>query len=173
MPLPIRVPGVKPTATRAGMSNVLAMAAMEKAKWMQKPSRWFRKRAIAALPGRKHVFTNGDIAHAERTLAALGFGEVFDATFDIVAAAFEPKPRIGAYERFVREHGVEPSRAVMFEDLPRNLEPAKVLHMTTVLVVPAEGPHRASESWEIAAGDESHIDHVTTDLAAFLRAAIA
>jgi hypothetical protein len=39
-----------------------------------------------------------------------------------------------------------------------------------VLVIPAEGPHRGSESWEIAAGDEPHIDHVTTDLAAFLEA---
>ncbi len=60
--------------------------------------------AISALSGRKHIFTNGDIAHAEKTLAALGFAAAFDATFDIVAADFEPKPAIGAYRRFLSGH---------------------------------------------------------------------
>jgi putative hydrolase of the HAD superfamily len=128
--------------------------------------------AIAALPGRKHLFTNGDVAHAERTLSALGFGPLFDATFDIVAADFEPKPSLGAYRRFLREHVVDPTRAAMFEDLPRNLEPAKSLGMATVLVVPVDGPYLGSEAWEQADGSETHIDHVTSDLAGFLGNAI-
>ncbi len=44
------VPGVKPTATRAGMPSVLAMAAMENEKWTQKPCFSSRKRAIAKTP---------------------------------------------------------------------------------------------------------------------------
>lgn len=44
------VPGVKPTATRAGMPSVRAIAAIEKEKWMQKPSRSRRNRAMADDP---------------------------------------------------------------------------------------------------------------------------
>ncbi len=44
------VPGMKPTATRAGMPSVRAIAAIEKEKWMQKPSLSFRKREIACTP---------------------------------------------------------------------------------------------------------------------------
>lgn len=44
------VPGMKPTATRAGMPSERAIAAMEKEKWTQKPSLSFRKREIAWTP---------------------------------------------------------------------------------------------------------------------------
>jgi putative hydrolase of the HAD superfamily len=126
--------------------------------------------AIRSLPGRKHVFTNGDVAHAQRALAALGIADAFDAMFDIVAAGFEPKPGRGAYERFLAAHGVTPGGAAMFEDLPRNLEPAKALGMVTVLVVPDDGPDPGSEAWEAHGADADHVDHVSDDLAAFLRA---
>lgn len=43
-------PGVKPTATRAGIPSVLAIAAMENEKWTQKPSFCLRKRVIAVTP---------------------------------------------------------------------------------------------------------------------------
>lgn len=48
---------MKPTATRAGMPSVRAMAAIEKEKWTQKPSFCLRNRAIAAepLPARTSV----------------------------------------------------------------------------------------------------------------------
>ena len=47
---PAAVPGVKPTATRAGMPSVRAIAAIAKEKWTQKPSFCFRNRAIACGP---------------------------------------------------------------------------------------------------------------------------
>lgn len=43
-------PGVKPTATRAGIPSVRAIAAIVKEKWTQKPCLSFRNRLIAALP---------------------------------------------------------------------------------------------------------------------------
>lgn len=51
------VPGVKPTATRAGMPSVRAIAAIEKEKWTQKPSFCRRNRAMASepLPARTSV----------------------------------------------------------------------------------------------------------------------
>ncbi|MEM1318032.1 MAG: pyrimidine 5'-nucleotidase, partial [Pseudomonadota bacterium] len=39
---------------------------------------------IAALPGRKHIFTNGDVPHAERTMERLGITQHFHRIFDIV-----------------------------------------------------------------------------------------
>jgi putative hydrolase of the HAD superfamily len=124
--------------------------------------------AIAALPGRKHIFTNGDIRHAMNTLTALGFPKHFDAMFDIVAAGFEPKPKAIAYERFLASHAIAPASAAMFEDMPRNLEVPKQLGMVTVLIVPfADKPHTA-EAWEIAGQDEPHIDHVADDIEKFL-----
>jgi putative hydrolase of the HAD superfamily len=125
-------------------------------------------RAIAALPGRKHIFTNADVAHAERTLEALGFGPLFDATFDIVAADFAPKPDPLAYRRFLSAHRVDPNAAAMFEDMPRNLIAAKALGMTTVLVVAPAGAAHLAEAWEIEGRDAGHIDHVTDDLTGFL-----
>lgn len=124
--------------------------------------------AILQLPGRKHIFTNGDLAHAENTLSALGITGHFDAMFDIVCAGFEPKPLQIAYDRFFDSHGVNPEQSVMFEDLPRNLEVPKKVGMATVLVVPANGSDHGSEAWETAGHDEPHIDHVTDDLAGFL-----
>ena len=124
--------------------------------------------AIASLPGRKHIFTNGDMRHAMNTLEALGFPRHFDAMFDIVAAGFEPKPRQIAYERFVTAHGVDPFRAAMFEDMPRNLEVPKALGMVTVLIVPQAEKEHGAEAWELAGHDDPHIDHVADDLAHFL-----
>lgn len=124
--------------------------------------------AISRLPGRKHIFTNGDIAHAENTLGALGITGHFDAMFGIVCAGFEPKPLRTVYDRFFVTHGVTPQRSAMFEDLPRNLEVPKEVGMATVLVVPENDSIHVGEEWETAGTNEPHIDHITDDLAGFL-----
>ena len=41
--------------------------------------------------------------------------------------------------------------------------------MTTVLVVPAGAGVVLREDWELAGRDAPHVDHVTDDLAGFLR----
>ncbi|MGE0845859.1 MAG: pyrimidine 5'-nucleotidase [Flavobacteriaceae bacterium] len=116
--------------------------------------------AIAALPGRKFVLTNGSRAHAEAVVRQLGIDSHFEDFFDIVAAGFEPKPNRVPYDLFLEKHGVDPRFAAMFEDLPQNLEVPHTLGMTTVLVTGRgeEGP---------GAG---HIDFVTDELAVFLGA---
>src|SRR3984893_15658164 len=43
--------------------------------------------AIAKLPGRKLILTNGSTDHAGKVLARLGIGDHFEAVFDIIAAA--------------------------------------------------------------------------------------
>lgn len=125
--------------------------------------------AIGALPGRKLILTNGSRRHAELTVAALGLGGLFEDVFDIVAGDLVPKPEPAAYARFLARHAVDPTRAAMFEDIPRNLLVPKDLGMTTVLVVPAPDAVDTREAFEIVSEIvPPHIDFLTADLAGFL-----
>ncbi|WP_145732793.1 pyrimidine 5'-nucleotidase [Nitrospirillum pindoramense] len=90
--------------------------------------------SLAALPGRKIIYTNGSAGHAENVMRRLGVADQFHAVFDIVAADYTPKPDAQPYTTLVRRHGIDPTRAVMVEDIARNLEPARALGMATVLV---------------------------------------
>jgi putative hydrolase of the HAD superfamily len=117
--------------------------------------------ALARLPGRKFIFTNGSLAHADRVMARLGVAHCFDCVFDIVAANYLPKPDPTTYRRLVERHGIDPAAAAMIEDLPRNLRPAAALGMTTVLVLTGEDWAQGD-----AAGD--HIHYVTDDLLGWL-----
>lgn len=126
--------------------------------------------ALAALPGRKLIFTNGTEAHAVHVMDRLGISDQFEAIFDIRAAAYLPKPDPETYARMVRRHGVDPIRGAMFEDLPHNLLPAAALGMTTVWVREDDHPDGAPPPAVHVGADEdlSHIHHITDDLAGWL-----
>src|SRR5256884_3859266 len=124
--------------------------------------------AIAKLPGRKLILTNGSTDHAGAVLARLGFADHFEAVFDIIAAELEPKPAPQTYQKFLGDHGVSPRTSAMFEDLARNLVVPHQLGMTTVLVVPDGGKEVVREDWELEGRDAAHVDHVTDDLTGFL-----
>jgi putative hydrolase of the HAD superfamily len=128
--------------------------------------------AIDQLPGRKLILTNGTRRHADAVMQRLAIHEHFDDVFDIVAAELEPKPSPQTYDRFLARHGVEPSRAAMFEDLARNLQVPHALGMTTVLVVPEGTREVFREDWEMEGRDAPHVDHVTDDLVRFLETII-
>jgi putative hydrolase of the HAD superfamily len=110
---------------------------------------------IAALPGRRIVYTNGSEPYARRVLAARGLTGAFDAVYGVEHAGFLPKPELGAFEAVFALDGLSPAQGAMFEDDPRNLAVPHALGMRTVLVGPDRHP-----------GD--HIHHHTTDLSAFL-----
>ena len=122
-------------------------------------------KAIAALPGRKLVFTAGTVAHATRAMDRLGVTSLFEAVFDIVHAAYVPKPQRPPYEDFLKTHTVNPKRAAMFEDIPRNLEVPHDLGMVTVLVTHED--NRDAKHLNEGA-DGLHVHHSTNDLAGFL-----
>jgi putative hydrolase of the HAD superfamily len=124
--------------------------------------------AIARLPGRKLILTNGSTDHAGKVLARLGFPDHFEAVFDIIAADLEPKPAPQTYRRFLDLHRVDPARSAMFEDLARNLVVPHDLGMTTVLVVPDGTREVIREDWEMEGRDAPHVDHVTDNLTGFL-----
>jgi putative hydrolase of the HAD superfamily len=92
---------------------------------------------IAGLPGRRSIFTNGSRRHALAVIAALGLEGLFEEIFDIVALGFQPKPAPATYRTVLQRLGVEPSRAILLDDLARNLAPAHEIGMRTVLVGPA------------------------------------
>ncbi|HEY0439268.1 MAG TPA: pyrimidine 5'-nucleotidase [Xanthobacteraceae bacterium] len=125
--------------------------------------------AIERLPGRKLILTNGTRRHADAVMRRLAIDTHFEDVFDIVAAELEPKPSQVTYDRFLAQHGVDPTRAAMFEDLARNLTVPHALGMTTVLVVPEHTREIFREGWELEGRDAPHVDHVTDDLAGFLQ----
>jgi len=126
--------------------------------------------AIEKLPGRKFIFTNADAGHAHAVLAKLGGAHLFEGVFDIRAAAYQPKPLQGAYDSFVAAHGIDPTRAIMFDDLEKNLLVPHTVGMTTVQVVAPVGfVHEQVDAWELGRGDvHEHVHHVTDDLVGFL-----
>jgi pyrimidine 5''-nucleotidase len=131
--------------------------------------------AIKALPGRKFIFTNGTVKHAEAAAGALGILDHFDDIFDIVAADYVPKPAGSTYDKFMNLNRVDTRHAAMFEDLPRNLSIPKSLGMRTVLLVPRNLEDTVLESFERAdaSATQADIDYITDDLATFLRSLTA
>ncbi len=125
--------------------------------------------AIAKLPGRKLILTNGSVDHVAAVLNRLGLSTHFDGVFDIIAAGLEPKPAPQTYQKFLGDHAVDPTRAAMFEDLSRNLVVPHRLGMTTVLVVPDGSKDVVREDWELEGREANHVDHVTDDLTGFLQ----
>ena len=113
--------------------------------------------AIAALPGRKIIYTNGGAAYAGQVLQARGLTGLFDAVYGIEEAGFLPKPEHAAFQAIFTADGLNPARAAMFEDDPRNLRAPHDMGLRTVHV--AEKPIPAL-----------HIHHHTHDLTAFLTA---
>jgi len=117
--------------------------------------------ALAGLSGRKLVFTNGSVRHAERVLERLGIAHHFELLFDIAAADFLPKPDPTGYRRLVEHHGVVPARSAMVEDMARNLEPAAALGMLTLWV-------RSPLDWAKEGADQPYVHYQTDDLTQWL-----
>ncbi|MBD3678287.1 MAG: pyrimidine 5'-nucleotidase [Rhodobacteraceae bacterium] len=110
---------------------------------------------ITALPGRKIVYTNGSRPYAERVLEARGLIGAFDAVYGVEHAGFRPKPEAQAFETIFAQDGIDPAKAAMFEDDPRNLAAPHQMGMRTVHVAPQPTP-------------APHIHHHTDDLTGFL-----
>jgi putative hydrolase of the HAD superfamily len=118
--------------------------------------------ALHKLPGRKIVFTNGTVKHAERVLERVGVPHHFEGVYDIVAAEYRPKPELSIYRDIVARYGVDPTRAAMFDDMVVNLKPAAQLGMRTIWIRTPESSARAQGQ------DLSHIHHQTDDLLEWL-----
>lgn len=109
---------------------------------------------IAALPGRKVVYTNGSRGHARQVTRARGIEDLFDAMYGVEDAGYVPKPRAEAFAKVFAADGIDGAVGAMFEDDVRNLAVPHRLGMRTVLV------HGEEEA--------DHVHHQTHDLPGFL-----
>jgi len=89
---------------------------------------------LASIPLRKIVFTNASREHAQRVLEALGVRRHFECIVDVRDVDYEGKPQPAAYRRICEILDLRPEECLLVEDNVRNLQPAKELGMTTVLV---------------------------------------
>jgi putative hydrolase of the HAD superfamily len=101
---------------------------------------------LEKLKGKRYIYTNADADYAERVLEARGLIDLFDGICDIRVTQYLPKPVPQAYEVMIQHLGVKPERSIFFEDMARNLTPAKALGMTTV--------------WLDNGSESGHRDHV-------------
>ena len=90
------------------------------------------KQSINSLPGKKILYTNGDIKYAQKVLKALGIHKSITNIFDIKKANYIPKPKLVSYKKMIKQFEVDPKRSVFFEDIEKNLKPAFSLGITTV-----------------------------------------
>ncbi|MDO4694304.1 MAG: pyrimidine 5'-nucleotidase [Eikenella sp.] len=88
--------------------------------------------ALAALPGRKAVFSNGPSFYVRALIGAMGLAPYFSAFFgtDDVGHGYKPDPQ--TYLRVCAALGVPPAQCIMVDDSAVNLRAAKALGMQTV-----------------------------------------
>ena len=110
---------------------------------------------IAALPGRRIVYTNADSPYAHKVLEARGLNGLFDAVYGVEHAGFLPKPEAAAFETVFSLDGLTPTRAAMFEDDARNLAAPHAMGLRTIHIAPQPEP-------------APHIHHHAEDLSEFL-----
>src|SRR5215210_3814917 len=118
-------------------------------------------RLLPRLPGRRFVFTNGDAPYARRVLEKIGVHAHFDDLHDIHSSELRPKPDPHGYALLCRRFGIEPSEALLVDDMVQNLAPAKALGMTTIWV--DNGSERGNHGY-----DGNVVDHRATDLGEWL-----
>lgn len=128
------------------------------------------EKQILGLEGKKIIFTNGSNDHALSVLAALGLEAAFDEIVGIEDTGYVPKPNQSAYDFLVQTHELDPNETVLFEDLARNLKPAKQMGFSTVLVCSEKDwSHEPEGARPAASGDtHDHVDFSTSDLTGFL-----
>lgn len=91
---------------------------------------------LERLQGPRLIFTNGSTQHAKRVLERLEISDLFEGVFALEDADLIPKPDPRTFEKMLSRFGIDPTTACFFEDTPKNLEPAKAIGMTTVLIGP-------------------------------------
>ncbi len=92
---------------------------------------------LLSLPQPKWICTNADDNHARRVLHHLGVLDCFEGIVDIQKTGFSPKPSSAYFKQALKIiGGSKPEYCVFFDDLPRNLAPARAMGIITVLVNP-------------------------------------
>jgi len=92
------------------------------------------RKIIQKIPGKKVIFSNSPALHVHRVLKHLGLDDLFEEVFDVTQVDFEVKPGQVFYDYVLDKLQVPAEKCAMVEDSAKNLEPARAMGMTTILV---------------------------------------
>ena len=115
------------------------------------------------LEGRKIIYTNANKKHALDVLIRINLENFFDEIFDIKMANYIPKPEIKPYEQIIDLFNIEPDTSAMFDDIAKNLVPAKKVNFTSVWI--DAGYENFSDDIKAS---KKYLDHETTNITEFL-----
>jgi putative hydrolase of the HAD superfamily len=96
---------------------------------------------IAALPGRKVIFTNGVEAYAREIAGRLGIEAHIDDIVALDPDALKPKPDPAAFRRLIARTHIYAQASILFDDHPQNLQAAHEFGFKTVLIGDAPKPN--------------------------------
>jgi len=116
------------------------------------------------LEGRKIIYTNANKKHVIDVLDRIELTNFFDEIFDIKMANYIPKPELKPYEAIINLFNIKPESSAMFDDIAKNLVPAKIVNFTSVWI--DAGYENFSD--DIKASKE-YLDFSTRDLSLFLK----
>ena len=119
---------------------------------------------LKKLKGRKIIYTNANMQHAINVLEKIELSNFFDEIYDIKMANYIPKPEIAPYEQMINQFDINVKSAAMFDDIAKNLVPAKKVNFTSVWI--DAGYENFSD--DIKASRE-YLDFSTRDLSLFLK----
>lgn len=93
-----------------------------------------QREIIASLPTRNLVFTNADVPHARRVLAALELDDLFETIIDIneMSPYCKPMPESFAIAQDLADEP-DPRKCVMIDDLPHTTRAALEAGMASIL----------------------------------------
>jgi len=103
--------------------------------------------ALARLPGRKVIHTNGIREHATRVLDRLDITHHFDTIYDIRFKNYQPKPCATTLSALLESEDMAASRTLVIDDMENNLAAARSIGAQTALISTRE----AGEQWDFHA----------------------
>jgi len=118
---------------------------------------------LERLEGRKIIYTNANRQHADNVLKRLELTHMFKEIFDIKDANYIPKPEISPYIQIIDDYDINPTSAIMFDDIAKNLVPAKNVGFTSVWI--DAGYENFSDDIE---SSKKYLDYETKNISNFL-----
>ena len=119
---------------------------------------------LKKLNGKKIIYTNANLKHAVAVLDKISLSNYFDEIFDIKMANYIPKPEIKPYEQMIDLYNIDPHSSAMFDDIAKNLVPAKKVGFTPVWI--DAGYENFSDDIQAS---KNYLDYETRDLSLFLK----
>ena len=118
---------------------------------------------LSKLNGKKIIYTNANMQHTLDVLERIELSNFFDEIFDIKMANYVPKPEITPYEEIIKKYDLNPNSSAMFDDIAKNLVPAKKVGFTSVWI--DAGYENFSDDIQ---SSKQYLDHETTNITDFL-----